>query len=119
MYANLGQLRSSLAPHKPHRTASMREAEGREERREELPRERREELARERTEEALSPHFHTKTASMSGSVDSEAGSDSSLSLPSSSAQGKARDGSEADSERDSVSPQRSHEEVRHCSMFSV
>ena len=61
----------------------------------------------------------TKTASMSGSVDSEAGSDSSLSLPSSSAQGKARDGSEADSERDSVSPQRSHEEVRHCSMFTV
>ena len=90
-----------------------------EERREELPRERREELARERTEEALPPHFHTKTASMSGSVDSEAGSDSSLSLPSSSAQGKARDGSEADSERDSVSPQRSHEEVRHCSMFTV
>ena len=55
-------------------------------------------------------HFHEKTASMTGSVDSEAPSDSTLSFPSSSAR-KPLDGSEADSERDSVSPQRGHEEV--------
>ena len=60
--------------------------------------------------------FHAKTASMTGSVDSEAPSDSTLSFPSSTA-AKPQDGSEADSERDSVSPQRGHEEV--CTVFTM
>ena len=53
--------------------------------------------------------FHAKTSSISGSINSEAMSDSTISFPSSSAGSagrKAQDGSEADSERDSVSPQR-------------
>merc|ERR1719382_1975891 len=71
-----------------------------------------------RTEEVLPPsptaqHFHAKTASMTGSVDSEAPSDSTLSFPSSDSRRKLRDGSEADSERDSVSPQRGHDEAGH------
>ena len=71
-----------------------------------------------KAEEALLPsptaahHFHAKTASMTGSVDSEAPSDSTLSFPSSeNCRRKIVDGSEADSERDSVSPQRGHDEV--------
>ena len=71
-----------------------------------------------RREEMLPPspstaqHFHhAKTSSMTGSVDSEAPSDSTLSFPSSDSRRKLRDGSEADSERDSVSPQRGHDEV--------
>ena len=62
-------------------------------------------------------HFHAKTASMTGSVDSEAPSDSTLSFPSSeNCRRKIVDGSEADSERDSVSPQRGHDEVGGESM---
>ena len=112
IYANLGQLRSSLAPHKPQRTASMREAEQRG-----AGGEEEKEVKTSRTEEVLPPsptaqHFHAKTASMTGSVDSEARSDSTLSFPSSDSRRKLRgDGSEADSERDSVSPQRGHDEV--------
>ena len=70
-----------------------------------------------KAEEGLLPsptshHFHAKTASMTGSVDSEAPSDSTLSFPSSeNCRRKIVDGSEADSERDSVSPQRGHDEV--------
>ena len=64
-----------------------------------------------------SHHFHAKTASMTGSVDSEAPSDSTLSFPSSeNCRRKIVDGSEADSERDSVSPQRGHDEVGVKSM---
>jgi len=104
-------LRSGLAPHKPQRTASMREAELRASVQQGKDEEEEEE------EEVPSPvlptsqHFHhAKTASMTGSVDSEAPSSSStLSFPSSSA-AKLQDGSEADSERDSVSPQRGHDE---------
>ena len=76
-----------------------------------------------KAEEALLPsptaahHFHAKTASMTGSVDSEAPSDSTLSFPSSeNCRRKIVDGSEADSERDSVSPQRGHDEVGGKSM---
>ena len=76
-----------------------------------------------KAEEALLPspttahHFHAKTASMTGSVDSEAPSDSTLSFPSSeNCRRKIVDGSEADSERDSVSPQRGHDEVGGESM---
>ena len=75
-----------------------------------------------KAEEALLPsptahHFHAKTASMTGSVDSEAPSDSTLSFPSSeNCRRKIVDGSEADSERDSVSPQRGHDEVGVKSM---
>jgi len=54
-------------------------------------------------------HFHAKTSSITGSLNSEALSDSTISFPSSTAR-KAMDGSEADSERDSVSPQRLHDE---------
>ena len=114
IYANLGQLRSGLAPHKPQRTASMREAEQRGAGGEQ---EQEKEGKASRTEEVLPPsptaqHFHAKTASMTGSVDSEAPSDSTLSFPSSDSRRKLRgDGSEADSERDSVSPQRGHDEV--------
>ena len=65
-----------------------------------------------RTSEAtnLTIH-HAQTSSIAGSINSEAMSDSSLSLPSSSCARKMMDGSEADSERDSVSPQRLHDEV--------
>ena len=114
IYANLGQLRSGLAPHKPQRTASMREAEQRGAGGEQ---EQEKEGKTSRTEEVLPPsptsqHFHAKTASMTGSVDSEAPSDSTLSFPSTDSRRKLRgDGSEADSERDSVSPQRGHDEV--------
>ena len=75
-----------------------------------------------KAEEGLLPsptahHFHAKTASMTGSVDSEAPSDSTLSFPSSeNCRRKIVDGSEADSERDSVSPQRGHDEVGGESM---
>ena len=75
-----------------------------------------------KAEEGLLPsptshHFHAKTASMTGSVDSEAPSDSTLSFPSSeNCRRKIVDGSEADSERDSVSPQRGHDEVGGKSM---
>lgn len=54
---------------------------------------------------------HAQTSSIAGSINSEAMSDSSLSFPSSSCARKMMDGSEADSERDSVSPQRLHDEV--------
>ena len=76
-----------------------------------------EEKEASKTEEVLPPsptaqHFHAKTSSMTGSVDSEAPSDSTLSFPSSDSRRKLPiDGSEADSERDSVSPQRGHDEV--------
>jgi hypothetical protein len=58
--------------------------------------------------------FHAKTASITGSVVSSLHSDSSLSCPSSSGLRKSGgpEGSEADSERDSVSPQRQRDEVR-------
>ena len=57
-------------------------------------------------------HLHTKTASIAGSVNSDSlNSDSSLSYPSSGLR-KGAEGSEADSERDSVSPQRQRDEVR-------
>ena len=59
-------------------------------------------------------HFHAKTSSITGSLNSEALSDSTISFPSSTAR-KAMDGSEADSERDSVSPQRLHDEVGQLS----
>ena len=56
--------------------------------------------------------FHAQTSSIAGSINSEAMSDSTLSFPSSSSARKMLDGSEADSERDSVSPQqRLHDEV--------
>ena len=115
IYANLGHLRSGLAPHKPQRTASMREAEARGAGGEQEMEEEKE-TKTSRREEVLPPsptaqHFHAKTASMTGSVDSEAPSDSTLSFPSSDSRRKLRDGSEADSERDSVSPQRGHDEV--------
>lgn len=56
--------------------------------------------------------FHAQTSSIAGSINSEAMSDSTLSFPSSSSARKMVDGSEADSERDSVSPQqRLHDEV--------
>ena len=56
--------------------------------------------------------FHAQTSSIAGSINSEAMSDSTLSFPSSSSARKMMaDGSEADSERDSVSPQRLHDEV--------
>lgn len=55
--------------------------------------------------------FHAQTSSIAGSINSEAMSDSTLSFPSSSSARKIMDGSEADSERDSVSPQRLHDEV--------
>ena len=119
IYANLGQLRSGLAPHKPQRTASMREAEQRGGGGDQEVEEEEKEGKASRTEEVLPPsptaqHFHAKTASMTGSVDSEAPSDSTLSFPSSDSRRKLRDGSEADSERDSVSPQRGHDEVIFC-----
>lgn len=58
--------------------------------------------------------FHAKTSSITGSVNSESLSDT-MSYPSSRGEPSARtrkemEGSEADSERDSVSPQRMHEE---------
>jgi len=122
VYANLGQLRSNLTPNKPQRTASMREAnQGTESENVSVP--------PPPTEQEPSPayisqgkinlgdvtipspnsshpaHFHAKTSSITGSLNSEALSDSTISFPSSTAR-KAMDGSEADSERDSVSPQR-------------
>merc|ERR1712241_405384 len=54
--------------------------------------------------------FHAKTSSITGSINSEAMSDSTISFPSSTAR-KMMDGSEADSERDSVSPQRLSDET--------
>ena len=75
--------------------------------------------AKSQTSSNLSPGhrvsgaFHAKTSSITGSLSgSEAMSDSTISFPSSgvsgasSGRGKPVDGSEADSERDSVSPQR-------------
>ena len=79
----------------------------------------------------VSGAFHTKTSSITGSLTgSEAAmSDSTISFPSSgvsgasSGRGKPMDGSEADSERDSVSPQRIQDSevseqsdviMRHC-----
>merc|ERR1719507_1098432 len=64
IYANLGQLRSGLAPHKPQRTASMREAEQR------AADQEVEEKEASKVEEVLPPspsptaqHFHAKTSS--------------------------------------------------------
>jgi hypothetical protein len=63
---------------------------------------------------------HTKTASITGSVNSDSlHSDSSLSYPSSGGlRGKGgAEGSEADSERDSVSPQRQTDEVSNIFFY--
>jgi len=126
VYANLGQLRSNLTPNKPQRTASMREAN-------QSTESENVTVPPPPTEQEPSPayissgkinlndvtipspntshiaHFHAKTSSITGSLNSEALSDSTISFPSSTAR-KAMDGSEADSERDSVSPQRLHDE---------
>ena len=105
VYANLGHSRLSLAPSKPQRPSSghqPREAETSDP----------EAAADTKTgsvQASLAAMFHAKTSSITGSINSEAMSDSTISFPSSSAGSagrKAQDGSEADSERDSVSPQR-------------
>ena len=101
------QKRSSLAPSKPGRSTGLGETEAK------TP-------GKSQSGNNLSPGqrvsgaFHAKTSSITGSLTgSEAAmSDSTISFPSSgvsgvsSGRGKAMDGSEADSERDSVSPQR-------------
>ena len=65
-------------------------------------------------EEAMTaPFLHAKTTSITGSLNSSDSlhSDSSLSYPSSGLRKGGAEGSEADSERDSVSPQRHRDEV--------
>ena len=130
VYANLGQLRSGLAPNKPQRTGSIHDDE-----------EIKEPVSKPTASPAISSRklslpsisssnslstlpnncnsgvlpghssmFHAKTSSITGSINSEAMSDSTISFPSSTAR-KMMDGSEADSERDSVSPQRLSDEV--------
>ena len=104
VYAN--QKRSSLAPSKPGRSTGLGETEAKT-------------LGKSVSSNHSPGHrvsgaFHVKTSSITGSLTgSEAAmSDSTISFPSSgvsgvsSGRGKAMDGSEADSERDSVSPQR-------------
>ena len=105
VYANLGHSRLSLAPSKPQRPSSghqPREAETSDP-------EAASDTKTGSVQASLAAMFHAKTSSITGSINSEAMSDSTISFPSSSAGSagrKAQDGSEADSERDSVSPQR-------------
>jgi hypothetical protein len=134
VYANLGHLRSNLTPNKPQRTASMREAnQGTQSENVTMPSPPTEPQPSPAPLAYITPgkinlgdvtiptpnsshlaHFHAKTSSITGSLNSEALSDSTISFPSSTAR-KAMDGSEADSERDSVSPQRLHDEVGQLS----
>jgi len=129
VYANLGLLRSNLTPNKPQRTASMREEnQDTESENANVPSPPTESQPSQPPLAYITPgkinlgdvtiptpnsshlaHFHAKTSSITGSVNSEALSDSTISFPSSTTR-KAMDGSEADSERDSVSPQRLHDE---------
>ena len=110
VYANLGHSRLSLAPSKPQRPSSghqPREAETSDP-------EAASDTKTGSVQASLAAMFHAKTSSITGSINSEAMSDSTISFPSSSPSArKIMDGSEADSERDSVSPQRLHDtEVR-------
>ena len=105
VYANLGNSRTSLAPTKPQRSGLSEEG----------PSKSQNSFDQDKVSAGDVPTlnmFHAKTSSITGSIHSETLSDSSMSCPSSGPR-KNTDGSEADSERDSVSPQRMIEpEVR-------
>lgn len=104
--SDLGQRRSSLAPSKPGRSTGLGETE--------VKTPGKPQSSNHSPGHRVSGAFHAKTSSITGSLTgSEAAmSDSTISFPSSgvsgvsSGRGKPMDGSEADSERDSVSPQR-------------
>ena len=137
VYANLGQSRTGLAPLKPQRSVddcdkdrmnsnTGNKSPGVVTRKLSIPSTSvlsilptNSMMSSSNSSSAVSPtssanisSFHAKTSSITGSINSEAMSDSTISFPSSMAQSKTMDhGSEADSERDSVSPQRLHDEV--------
>ena len=94
-YANLGNSRTGMAPSKPQRhVGEDRSISG-------------------QMDMSGVQMFHAKTSSITGSIHSETMSDSTISFPSSSNR-KMMDGSEADSERDSVSPQRGLPDSEVC-----
>ena len=98
-YANLGNSRTGMAPSKPQRhVAEERSMSG----------------GMDNSISGGVGMFHAKTSSITGSIHSETMSDSTISFPSSSSARKMMDGSEADSERDSVSPQRGLPDSEVC-----
>ena len=109
VFTSLGHQRSSLAPSKQSRTAGLGDVEIKTLGKTHSPGQR-----------VVSGAFHAKTSSITGSLTgSETMSDSTISFPSSGVSRKPQDGSEADSERDSVSPQRIQDtEVRQESETS-